>query len=103
MKRGRGNVNYHVGTSLGHKFDGVMMIGPPGPQCRIVPCVLTYGYAQGVVFEFHHGVSHAWFEVPGFIKDIVGGQQRFVMAEKELALIYQKGRVVDTLSCRLMV
>ena len=95
--RGR-NVEHQGGPLLGQLFYGVGGVQAAAPEVRVAPGVLADGNPQHFVLEGHGVHFPGRVEVPGFVEDVVRGQQGFVLLKQDLAPINQDGAVVKALA-----
>jgi hypothetical protein len=87
VKRGSSYINNQGGTLFGHRLNRIMRISASVPQSGIIPGILANGYAQGPILESHYRIRGSWIKVSRFVKNIISGQQGFMLGEKESALI----------------
>ena len=87
--RGR-DVDEESSAQGGQLLDGIVGIGAlRRPQLRVVPGVFADGNAEYFPLEGRDIEGRRRVEIPGFIEDVVGGQQRFVLLGEDLPLVEQ--------------
>jgi hypothetical protein len=85
MERGSGNIDQEGRARGGQNRYGIKTVNAPGiPELRVIPGIFTDGNTQHFAFKRYGKNICSRVEIPGFIKNIVGRKQGFMLGSQNL-------------------